>query len=427
MKRAARGILVVGLLIVAAAAMSGRLDELLPFDLSAPALGQPVAAGPTRFLDTTDQDINAAIQQVIQRSNDEQVQAIASHDSTVMADSVTSDHYQELVKINQDLVDHGVTGIALIKLEWGAVAVDGATASATTYETWRTNFADGSTDQSRDRNDYTLVLDNGAWKIQTDTHPDQLLPGPGASTPPQTQPFPFPDNQNTSHNWSGYAATGGTYTAVSATWSVPEFSASSSAGVDATWVGIGGVRSNDLIQAGTQQTVTGSGSTQYQAWIEMLPRASRPVPLKVHAGDSITVSISEQSTNQWEIDFTNNTTGQTYQTVQQYRSTHSSADWVEEAPSGGRGGVLPLDDFGTVQFKDASAVKNGQTVTVADASARAITMVGSNDQTLAVPSALGDDGASFSVARTNNRANTAGPGRRGFGIQPFPIPFPFGD
>ena len=29
--------------------------------------------------------------------------------------------------------------------------------------------------------------------------------------PPQTQPFPFPDNQNTSHNWSGYAATGGNF------------------------------------------------------------------------------------------------------------------------------------------------------------------------------------------------------------------------
>src|SRR5438309_1000367 len=103
------------------------------------------------------------------------------------------------------------------------------------------------------------VLDNGQWKIKSDTHPDQQQPGVGASTPPQTQPIPFPDNRNTSHNWSGYAATGGTYTSVSGTWTVPQFNADSQPGVDAAWVGIGGVRSRDLIQAGTQQSVTGSG------------------------------------------------------------------------------------------------------------------------------------------------------------------------
>ena len=190
-----------------------------------------------------------------------------------------------------------MTSISLVKLAWGAIAVDasGTSATATTYETWRTNYSDGTNDQSQDRNDYSLVLDNGAWKIKTDTHPDANQPGPSAVTPPQTQPFPFPDNQNTSHNWSGYAATGGTYTSVSGTWSVPQFSPGGSFGIDAAWVGIGGVRSDDLIQAGTQQTVSGSGNTEYQAWVEMLPRASRPVPLAVHAGDSVSVDITEQA------------------------------------------------------------------------------------------------------------------------------------
>ena len=81
-------------------------------------------------------------------------------------------------------------------------------ATATTYETWRTTYSDGHTEQSRDQNDYTLVLDNGAWKIQTDDHPTT------ASAPPSQRPSRradpgIPDNQNTSHNWSGYAATGG--------------------------------------------------------------------------------------------------------------------------------------------------------------------------------------------------------------------------
>jgi len=411
MTRLVRGLLVLGLLIFAGAGLSGRLNALAPTDLQA----APVVAA-------ADQDVNVAIQQVIQRSNDEQVQAIAAHDSSVMADTLTPDHFQEIARVNQDLLDNGVASISLVRLEWGAVAVNGTSATATTYETWRTVFSDGTTDQSRDRNDYTLVLDGASWKIQADDHPDQVSPAqaPGASTPPGTQPFPYPVNQNTSHNWSGYAATGGTYTAVSGTWSVPQFSPDGPAGIDAAWVGIGGVRSRDLIQAGTQETVTGSGSTQYEAWIEMLPRSSRSVPLQVHAGDSVTVSISEQAADQWLIQFTNNTTGQTYQTTQQYASSHSSADWVEEAPSGGRGGVLPLDNFGSIQFTEGSADKNGQTVTIAGAGAKAITMVGNSEQPLAVPSDLTADGAGFTVARTDAPANT-GSGRRGFGGVPFPI------
>lgn len=421
MTRTLRGILVFSLLIVAGAWQSGRLNELVPAVAASPSISE------VRVLDTTDQDVNAAIQQAIQHSNDEQVQAIASHDSSVMSDTVTSQHYQELVQINQNLLDNGVTGINLIKLEWGAIAVNGNSASATTYETWRTVFSDGTTDQSRDRNDYTLVLDNGTWKIQTDDHPGQSSPGTGQTSPgtsPQTQPLPFPDNQNTSHNWSGYAATGGTFTEVTGTWTVPQFSADNSPGIDAAWVGIGGVRSRDLIQAGTQQTVSNNGRTQYEAWIEMLPRASRPVPLQVHSGDSITVNITEQSTNNWVIDFTNNTTGQTYQTTQTYTSTQSSAEWVEEAPSsGGRGSVLPLDNFGTIQFSNGSAVKDGQTVTIADAGGKAITMLGNNDQPIAVASDLGGDGSSFSVARTNNPStDSAGTSPRGIGGGGFPFP-----
>ena len=168
-----------------------------------------------------DQDANAAIQQVIQRSNDEQAQAIAANDPSLMADTVTSDHYQELVQINQDLLNHDVQSISLVGLDWGPITVNGTTATATTYETWRTTYSDGHTEQSRDQNEYALVLDSNAWKIQTNDHPTT------ASAPPPQRPIPanpgIPDNQNTSHNWSGYAATGGTYSAVNGTWTVPQF------------------------------------------------------------------------------------------------------------------------------------------------------------------------------------------------------------
>jgi hypothetical protein len=412
MKALLRGLLALVLVISVGMAVADRLTGEISLPNAAPEPA-PVA----QVVAAQEQDVNAAIQDVIQRSNNEQVTAIAARDPSQMSDTVTSEHFQELVQINQDLLDHDVKSISLVNLEWGQIAVNGTSATATTFETWRTSYADGRTEQSRDQNDYSLVLDNGSWIIQSDDHPDT------AAAPPSLRPAPsgptIPDNQNTSHNWSGYAATGGHYTAVTGTWTVPEFSPDGSFGIDAAWVGIGGVRSRDLIQAGTNQTVSGNGRTQYEAWIETLPRASRSISLSVHPGDSVTVSINEQTTNNWLIDFKNNTTGQTYQETVAYTSSHSSAEWVEEAPSaGGRGGVLPLSNFGAVDFSNGSAVKDGETVTIAGANARPITMVSSANQALAIPTTLGEDGSSFTVARTDAPATTtAGPrggrGRRG--------------
>jgi hypothetical protein len=404
-----------------------------------------------------------AIQQVIQRGDEEQAQAIASNNSSVMADTSTPDFYQQQVATNQDLLANGVSAIKLVNIEWGPVSVTGTSATATAWETWTTSYSDGTSEQSRDRNVYTLVQDNGTWKVSADDHPDDVqasapgsgvapnAPGtgignPGAAANPggqgtgnpngrgfpggpsanpggtgnpstgrgnpstgtgnpaptrPTQPRVPRGAQDTSQNWSGYSATGGTFTAVNGTWTVPQFTPDSPAGADAAWVGIGGVNTRDLIQAGTQQTVSGTGSTQYQAWVETLPQASHPVPLEVHSGDSVTVSISlvPQTQNQWLVAFKNNTTGQTYQVTETYASSMSSAEWIQEAPSAARGRQIPLDNFGTIEFSQGSAVKDGQTVSIAGAGAQAVTMLGRGGQRLATPSSLGSDGASFSVTR----------------------------
>jgi hypothetical protein len=65
-----------------------------------------------------------------------------------------------------------VVSVKLERIEWGPIVVNGATATAQCYETWTTTFDDGSVDQSRDLNVYTLVQQNGAWKIQSDDHPN---------------------------------------------------------------------------------------------------------------------------------------------------------------------------------------------------------------------------------------------------------------
>src|SRR5205085_10537508 len=101
---------------------------------------------------------------------------------------------------------------------------------------------------------------------------------------------------STSNNWSGYAAANGTYTAVSGTWTVPQVKVNGMFGTDGTWVGIGGLRSRDLIQAGTAAQTRG-GQVTYSAWIETLPQPPHDAQLTINAGDSVTVSVNEESPN----------------------------------------------------------------------------------------------------------------------------------
>jgi hypothetical protein len=208
-------------------------------------------------------------------------------------------------------------------------------------------------------------------------------------------------NQPESQNWAGYAATEGSYTGVSATWTVPDIGLASPAGIDAAWVGIGGMRSRDLIQAGTQRTVLDNGATQQEAWVELLPRASETVPLRVGPGNTIRVAIDQQGPETWLIAFTNISSGQTYQVTKHYASSLSSAEWIEEAPSAGRQRVLPLDNFGTVRFSQASVIRDTEALNISQSGAHAITMITPNGLHLVEPSALGVDGDSFSVTRTS--------------------------
>src|SRR2546423_1664221 len=402
----------LGLLAFALAAFSGRLDlgSLVStaqnyVDRVVPTV-QPTASA-------SDTAAVAAVKDVIQRANDAQVQAFARNDPTLMRATATTSYYQELVQTNQGLQSSGARSIALVNLEWVDATVSGATANAVTNETWRTTYTDGSVTDSTDRNEYTLVLQAGAWKISADVQPTTqiITPGTGSGIPPSvTQPGTPASVTSSSSNWSGYAANGGTFTSVTATWAVPTVSARPN-GADATWVGIGGLNSNDLIQAGTQAMVDGSGTVEYSSWIEMLPQSSRNVPLSLSAGDSVTVTITQQSGNDWLISMKNNTTNGTYNVTVQYDSSNSSAEWVQEAPSVGRG-LVSLDLFGTVPFSGASAVRDGKVMSLSALGAKAITMINGQGQAIAQPSTVASDGSSFTVARTDATSSPQTGGRR---------------
>ncbi len=227
-----------------------------------------------------------------------------------------------------------------------------------------------------------------------------ITPRNNSSNNQSPQSLTFAPNASISRNWAGYSATGGTYTGVSATWIVPQVQGTSP-GADATWVGVGGVNSDDLIQAGTQATVNNFGQTTYTAFYETLPDMSQPFNIPMSQGDSVSVSLAKDGQNAWKITVTNNTRHQSAITKVHYDSSLSSADWIEEAPSGVQQ-VMPLDDFGTVYLSNAKAINNGESITAAQAGAQPIAMSATGGANLlAQASILNSDGQSFAVARTN--------------------------
>lgn len=202
-------------------------------------------------------------------------------------------------------------------------------------------------------------------------------------------------------NWSGYDATGGTYTSVTGTWNVPSVSATDEGtSADAAWIGIGGVTSQDLIQIGTQNIVSG-GQVSMSAFYEMLPETSEDVSsITVTPGDTMSASIRETSQGQWLLNIKDDTNGESFSNSVTYDSSESSAEWVEEDPSDASS-LIPLDNFGTVNFSSGTTTDSGSTVSIAASQAQPMTMMNESGQTLADPSSLGSDGESFSISRTS--------------------------
>lgn len=237
------------------------------------------------------------------------------------------------------------------------------------------------------------------------------LPGKGiisTTNPATTTSTQTASISNTTRNWAGYVASAKTFTAIHGTWTVPQVGTTGYTAADATWIGIGGTSTGDLIQTGTQNVVDASGNVQVTAWYELLPDSETPVALNVSPGDSITAGLTQVQTGTWQISLRDNTTGQSYATHVQYDSSNASAEWVEEDPSDGNAQV-PLDNFGTVSFTNATATANGQTISAQAAGAQTMTMVAGDGQQLANISTLSSGGKSFSVTRTSASSISSSP------------------
>lgn len=212
-----------------------------------------------------------------------------------------------------------------------------------------------------------------------------------------TNPVRVSTTTYTSTNWSGYLATGGNFTTVSGSWTVP--AVTGEVGVDSydgAWIGIGGVTSQDLIQVGTLDNVAVDGTVSSAIFYEILPAEAMIVDMPVKAGDSISASITEMSLNQWLVVINNLTTVGNFTKSISYTSSHSSAEWIEEDPSYMSGSLMTLADFGTINFSSCRATVDTYLYNIADIGSSPITMV-SHRTPIAVPSAILSTG--FSVTR----------------------------
>ncbi|MDB5167589.1 MAG: Peptidase family [Candidatus Saccharibacteria bacterium] len=202
----------------------------------------------------------------------------------------------------------------------------------------------------------------------------------------------------TSTNWSGYLATTGSFTSISGTWTVARPTGNgTSTTSDAAWIGIGGVSTADLIQVGTDNTVSASGAVTTSAFYELLPAVASPIlTMIVQPGDSMQASLSDAN-GQWTIVITDLTNTQTFTKVVAYSSSLSSAEWIEEDPFYANGTQVPFDTFGSVNFAGSLTTNNGTSVNLSGVGASKITMVNQAGTPIAVPSVIGNDGASFTV------------------------------
>lgn len=208
----------------------------------------------------------------------------------------------------------------------------------------------------------------------------------------------------TSENWAGYAAAGnpGTFTSVSASWSQPAVTCSATSTFSSFWVGLDGDGTNSVEQTGTEADCNG-GTASYQGWFEMFPNAPVFYNNPVAPGDAMSASVVSNGGGSFTLTLTDSTQNWTQATNQTSDTAQlGSAEVIAEAPSNGT--VLPLANFGTVNFTNATA----DNTPIGGENASALTMVSASDVTEATPSALTGNNAFTVTWNSDGATSTTG-------------------
>jgi hypothetical protein len=193
-------------------------------------------------------------------------------------------------------------------------------------------------------------------------------------------------------NWAGYIAHGGPFTSTSTTWTEPSIRCGTKDNSAlASFAGIDGAGSSTVEQIGTLANCR-RGRVTHQGFYEMFPRSAFGISKPVRAGDSLTASVVVSAARTFTLTLVNHTAGWTFSTQQRSRKAQlASAEAIVEAPSLRGSGIVPLANFGQINYGGTTA--NGQAIS--NFNPEAVTMVTNSGVVKAQPSGL--SGGSFSV------------------------------
>ncbi len=225
---------------------------------------------------------------------------------------------------------------------------------------------------------------------------------------------PFALNTNQSNNWSGYnqgsLEQGGTppkrFSSIGGNWTVPAVTqhTAGQAEYSSDWIGIGGgcvdsgctTTDSTLIQTGTEQDVSSSGTPSYSAWWELIPGPSMTITsMAVHAGDKMSASIKSTTPGLWTITISDTSDGQSYTTTVPYSSSEDTAEWIQETPLiiGTNAGFAALPNMTSPVFDLATT--DGAPANLK--SSEEMDLVDSNGNVIGAPSAPDPDADGFNV------------------------------
>ncbi|CAG8009608.1 unnamed protein product [Penicillium nalgiovense] len=177
-------------------------------------------------------------------------------------------------------------------------------------------------------------------------------------------------NVQYSKNWAGVVReqppASGTYSAVSATFTVPEPTATNESGemqAVSAWVGIDGdTYTKAILQTGID-TYIQDGKKTFDAWYEWYPLSAENFDLALSAGDVIVAKVKSYSPSKGAAIIENKSSGQSVTKTLSAPSADATlagqnAEWIVEDFNTGSS-MVPLVNFDRVDFTGAQAEAGG--------------------------------------------------------------------
>jgi hypothetical protein len=203
--------------------------------------------------------------------------------------------------------------------------------------------------------------------------------------------------------WSGYVVASDfshpdpLVISVNASWIVPSVNTSEGNKYSSAWIGIGGQFDTSLIQLGTEHDSV-DGAERFSAWYELLPAYAVPIPMNISEGHVISASINmmNDESDQWLLQLTDLTNGESFSKMVNYNSTHLSAEWIVERPTL-NGQISQLSNFGSLTFSGAYVNIDHNVCCLKEASFSQVHMTDHQNNQLTTVSAINPEGTGFSV------------------------------